>query len=249
MRNSLLFFALLSVFFVGCEPKDEVESIVDRAIEYHGGEAYDAFAMEFDFRDMHYLVRRNGGDYRYERIQKDSTGAEIRDILTNSETYRTINGERQNVPDSTMDKYKNSVNSVAYFLLLPQPLRDPAVNKEYLGEVTLRGRTYDKVKVYFNQDGGGKDHEDVFVYWFDKEDGSVDYLAYLYHTNDTGMRFREAYNPQRVAGILVQDYINYAPKDSTLAVSEENLLRLDDLYQKNELKEFSRIENRNVVVK
>ena len=249
MRNSLLFFALVSVFFVGCEPKDEAQSIVDRAIKYHGGDAYNTFEMEFDFRNMHYIVQRDGGTYHYERIQKDSTGAEIRDILTNSETYRTINGERQNLPDSTMNKYKNSVNSVAYFLLLPQPLRDPAVNKEYLGEVTLRGRTYDKVKVYFDQDGGGKDHEDVFVYWFDKEDGSVDYLAYLYHTDDTGMRFREAYNPQRVGGILVQDYINFAPKDSTLAVTEENLLRLDDLYQKNELKEFSRIENKAVKVK
>jgi superfamily I DNA/RNA helicase len=249
MRNSLLYLVLLNIFFAGCESKDEVQSIVDRAIDYHGGEAYNAFEMEFDFRNMHYVVQRDGGAYRYERIQKDSTGAEIRDVLTNSEAYRTINGERQNLPDSTMNKYKNSVNSVAYFMLLPQPLRDPAVNKEYLGKATLRGRTYDKVKVFFNKESGGKDHSDVFVYWFDQEDGSMDYLAYLYHTDDTGMRFREAYNPQRAGGILVQDYINFAPKDSTLAVTEENLLRLDDLYQKDQLKELSRIENRNVMVK
>ncbi len=249
MRNSLLLYAFLTILFLGCQPKDEAQSIVDRSIAYHGGDDYNSFEMEFDFRTMHYIVQRDNGTYRYERIQKDSTGAEIRDIITNAEAYRTLNGERQNVPDSLMNKYKNSVNSVAYFLLLPQPLQDPAVHKEYLGEATIRGRVYDKVKVYFDEEGGGKDHDDVFVYWFDKEDSSIDYLAYLYHVDETGMRFREAYNPQRVGGILVQDYINFAPKDSTLTVTDENLISLDGLYQKDQLKELSRIENKNFKVK
>lgn len=245
MRISSLLSVVIAVIYFSCQPTDPAQSIVDQSIAYHGGDAYNVFNIEFDFRKMHYIVQRDNGNFHYERIQKDSTGAEIRDILTNTEAYRTINGERQNLPDSTMKKYKNSVNSVAYFLLLPQPLRDPAVNKEYLGEVTIRGRVYDKVKVYFDEEGGGKDHKDVFVYWFDKEDASIDYLAYLYNTSETGMRFREAYNPQQVGGILMQDYINFAPKDTTLAVSEENLLSLDELYTKDQLKELSRIENKN----
>jgi hypothetical protein len=245
MRISGVLVPLFAFFLMACQSSDPARDAIERAIAFHGGEAYDHVDMEFDFRKMHYVVERSQDKYRYERIQKDSTGAEIRDILTNAEAYRTINGERVQLPDTMLDKYKNSVNSVAYFLLLPQPLRDPAVHTEYLGGVTLKGKQYDKVKVFFDQDGGGKDHNDVFVYWFDKEDGSVDYLAYLYHVDEAGMRFREAYNPQRVGGVLVQDYINYAPADATLAVTDENLVSMDRLYEEGKLKELSRIENKN----
>jgi len=245
MRFPAFFLLFASLIIFSCQKQDQAETIIDKAIAYHGGAAYDKIDLEFDFRDKHYIVQKKGGDFHYERIQTDSTGTEIRDILTNAEAYRTIGGQRQNLPDTTMDKYKNSVNSVAYFLLLPQPLRDPAVQKEYVGEVTIRGKSYDKIKVSFRPEGGGKDHEDVFVFYFDKEDGSMDYLSYLYYIAETGMRFREAYNPQRVGGILVQDYINFAPTDSTLAVTDENLLSLDKLYEEGQLTEFSRIENKN----
>ncbi len=248
MRFSILIPLFFAIGFSSCQPSDPAQTIVEKSIAYHGGEAYEKVNLEFDFRDKHYIVQKNGGDFRYERIQTDSTGAETRDILTNAEAYRTINGQKVSVPDTTMDKYKYSVNSVAYFSLLPAPLRDGAVQKEYIGEVTLKGKPYDKVKVSFAQEGGGKDHDDVFVYYFDKEDGSMDFLSYLYYTDETGMRFREAYNPRRVGGILVQDYINLAPVDSTLAVNDENLLSLDRLYEAGKLKEFSRIENKNFKV-
>lgn len=250
MRISLVLLALLVQFLTACRSTDDpAQEVVEKAIAFHGGEAYDSLAVEFDFRNIHYIIERNGGQFRYERIQKDSTGAEVRDILTNNEAYRTIGGERQTLPDTTMDKYKNSVNSVAYFLLLPQPLRDKAVHKEYLGETIIKGRAYDKVKVFFDKEGGGKDYSDVFVYWIDKQDASVDYLAYLYYVDESGLRFREAYNPRRVGGVLVQDYINYAPADTALAVTEANLLSLDSLFQAGQLKELSRIENKNFRVR
>ncbi|MEQ8812483.1 MAG: DUF6503 family protein, partial [Imperialibacter sp.] len=90
----------------------------------------------------------------------------------------------------------------------------------------------------FQQEGGGKDFEDVFIYWFDKDSYQLDYLAYYYNTDETGIRFREAYNRQTVDGILFQDYINYAPIDSTITVHQT-----DDQLEKGLLKELSRIEN------
>lgn len=249
MRYTLPLIFLSLLFWVSCQSSsDPAQSTVDGAIDFHGGKTYEEFRMEFDFRDKHYVVEREGGRFLYERHQKDSTGADVRDILTNEEAYRTINGERQNVPDTTMSKYRSSVNSVAYFVLLPQPLNDPAVRKEYIGEATIKGKPYHKVHVSFAQEGGGEDYSDEFVYWFDKNDFSLDYLAYLYYTDETGMRFREAYNPQKVGGILVQDYINYAPTDSAMAVTKENLLKMDQYFETGQLKELSRIENKNVKV-
>ncbi|GAB2795345.1 hypothetical protein GCM10027275_45620 [Rhabdobacter roseus] len=247
MRYPLLLL-LSGILFSGCQPSNPAQRVVDQAIEAHGGRAYDRLTMEFDFRDKHYIVQKNGGAFRYERVQTDSTGAEIKDILTNTEAYRTRNGQRQNVPDTTMDKYKYSVNSVAYFVLLPQPLNDPAVQKEYLGEVTIKGKPYHKIKVTFGAEGGGKDHDDVFVYWFGRDDSSLDYLAYLYYVDETGLRFREVINRQKVGGIVVQDYRNYAPADSALAVREENLLKLDALFEAGQLKVLSTIEKKNVRV-
>lgn len=248
MRYSILIPSLFVVIFFSCQSGDPAQTIIDKSIAYHGGDAYEKVNLEFDFRDKHYILQKNGGDFHYERIQKDSTGTEIRDILTNASFYRTIDGKTQTLPDSTSEKYKNSLNSVVYFVLLPQPLRDPAVQKEYLGEVTIKGKIYDKIKISFAQEGGGKDHEDIYAFYFDKEDASMDYFAYLYYVNETGMRFREAYNAQRIGGILVQDYINLAPADSTLAVTIETLLSLDSLYRESKLKEFSRIENKGLKV-
>jgi superfamily I DNA/RNA helicase len=244
--SPLIFWCLL--LLVACQPSDPAQSAVDEAIAYHGGNAYDTFRMEFDFRDKHYVVERQQGTFRYERHQSDSTGAALLDVYTNDSTYRSLNGQRQNLPDTTLAKYQNSVNSVAYFVLLPQPLNDAAVRKEYLGEATIKGKTYHKVLVTFAPESGGKDFSDEFVYWFDTTDHSLDYLAYLYHTDDTGLRFREAYNPLRVEGILVQDYVNYAPAEPAMAVTRENLVKLDQLFEAGQLKELSRIENKNVKV-
>ena len=61
---------------------------------------------------------------------------------------------------------------------------------------------YDKVKVWFDKEGGGKDFEDVYCYWFNQKTHLIDYLAY---TNG-GPRFRRVKNRKTVGGIVFQDY-------------------------------------------
>jgi hypothetical protein len=39
-----------------------------------------------------------------------------------------------------------------------------------------------------------KDFDDEYMYWI-KDTRKVDYLAYSYHVNDGGVRFRAAFNP------------------------------------------------------
>jgi hypothetical protein len=94
------------------------------------------------------------------------------------------------------------------------------------------------VQITFQQQGGGKDFEDVFIYWFDKDTYQLDYLAYYYNTDETGIRFREAYNRQTVDGILFQDYVNYEPIDSNITVHQT-----DEQFERGLLKELSRIQN------
>jgi hypothetical protein len=235
---NLVLFALL---ITSCTPKDEAQKVVDRAIEHAGGDLYNHSEVSFRFRDIDYSARHNEGLYEYIRIIDDSVGI-IRDVLNNDGFYREINGQKVDLIDTMAAKYARSVNSVIYFALLPDALNDPAVIKEYLGKKEMDGKTYDKIKVTFKQEGGGAHYEDEFVYWFEENTGDLDYMAYLYFTDGGGMRFRKAYNAREVNGIRFSDYINYEASDTV------SLVHMDDAFNQGALKELSLIELENIQV-
>lgn len=242
----LLFCLAFLLIAMSCKQEQSFSAqvIVDNAIEVSGGEKIKNSTISFDFRDIHYKALRKNGIFQYERIFNDSLG-QIRDVLSNDGFKRYVNEKKVTVIDSMAAKYARSVNSVHYFIVLPFGLNDAAVNKELLGEVTIKNRTYYKIKVTFSQEGGGDDYEDVFVYWIGKKDFKVDYLAYSYldSPTDFGMRFREAYNERYVNGLRFVDYKNYKPEDD-----RTNLLSLDSLFDAGKLKLLSKIENENIVV-
>jgi hypothetical protein len=237
--------ALLVLLYAltACQPMetDQAQQIVDQAIESHGGDEFEQAHFRFRFRDREYVWQRDGRKFEYKRIFTDSLGHTITDILNNKGFTRLVEGKPEELPEERVRAYTNSVNSVIYFAVLPYRLNDEAVQKEYLGETEIRGVAYHKVKVSFRQEGGGEDFEDEFIFWFHRDRYTMDYLAYSYHTESGGMRFREAYNPRIIGGILWQDYINYKP--STTGASLE---RLEELYEQGALEELSRIELENI---
>lgn len=238
---------IIGIVFVLVSCKTETptaQEIIDKTIEVSGGEKYSNFELEFDFRDKHYKAIKTNGTFQYERHFKDSTN-QIKDVLTNSSFQRFINDELANIPDSMAVKYTSSVNSVHYFALLPSQLNDAAVNKTYLGEVIINDKAYHKVKVTFDQEGGGEDYEDVFVYWVTADSFKVDFIAYSYIESDgVGLRFREAYNERMVNGLRFVDYNNYKPEDNI-----QDVTALDKLFESNALKLLSKIETENITVK
>jgi hypothetical protein len=91
------------------------------------------------------------------------------------------------------------------------------------------------------EDGGGVDFEDVYHYWFDTEDYSLDYLAYSFLVNDGGIRFRKAINRRKIDGVVFQDYENYKPKINTRALDS-----IGNLFNDGQLELLSLIENENI---
>lgn len=192
------------------------QQIVDQAIAAHGGQHLNQAVVTFNFRGRHYRALRDQGAYVYSRtFTDDSTGQRIHDVMSNSGFKRTADDVEVELPQERKDAFTSSVNSVVYFALLPYFLNDAAVQKEYLGEATIKGEPYHKIKVTFAQEGGGKDHEDTYMYWFHQNKHTMDYLAYSYKEEDgsIGTRFREAVNPREIGGVLFQDYINYTSKE------------------------------------
>ncbi|WP_340073563.1 DUF6503 family protein [Leptobacterium sp. I13] len=247
MKQLKILFILL-VIVVACkkEPKKPIitaQEVVDKAIEIAGANKFDKKEIRFDFRDRTYVSSRNKWKYQYERFKTDSLGNVTHDILSNEGFTRYINDTLATVADTMAIRYSNSVNSVHYFAYLPYGLNDKAVNKELLGEVTIKDEKYYKVKVTFDQEGGGEDFEDVYVYWFNKETFKPDYLAYEFHTGDGGHRFREAYKERYVNEIRFVDYDNYKPQNKNVSVYE-----LDSLFSANKLELLSKIELKNISV-
>ena len=244
MHYSIYFFFILP-FAISCRNYNDLsaQDIVNKTIEISGGHKYLNTEIQFDFRNKRYQSFRYEGQFQYERHFKDSLGV-IRDILSNDGFKRFINDEVAKIPDSMAIKYASSVNSVHYFALLPFGLNDEAVNKTQLDEVQIKNNKYYKIKVWFNEKGGGEDFEDVFIYWINKQTYKVDYLAYSYmEENGIGMRFREAYNERYNNGLRFVDYHNYMTKDPN-----RTLFNLDAAFQEDELILISKIELQNILV-
>ena len=238
MKKVILF--ALSVLVFSCQEEKELseaDKIIARAIEEAGGENYKNAVIEFQFRDKYYTSTRKNGLFELTRKRKDSLG-EIKDVLTN-DGIRSFREDREvTMHDTISAAIAESVNAVHYFVQLPFGLQDEAVISELVGEDTIANKVYHEVKVTFEQQGGGVDHEDVYMYWIEKEDYTVDYLAYRFFVNDGGIRFRKAVNPRMVGGIRFVDYENYKTDDLATPLEQ-----LDDMFQKGQLTKVSQIEN------
>ncbi|WP_114749915.1 DUF6503 family protein [Pleomorphovibrio marinus] len=236
-----LFYGVFLCLFQSCTFDNEAQIIVDKSIAAHWGEGWETIKMEFDFRDIHYTLQRGKDGYsNYSREFEDSLSRSVRDVLVNGEFQRYVQGNAVEVTKDKERAYSNSVNSVMYFNLLPVVLNDQAVNKQLIGEVAIHDKPYFLLKVTFDKDGGGDDHDDVYLYWIDKESYLIDYLAYEFHVDGGGKRFREAINRREIGGVQFQDYKNFKADDA------EDIFIIDDLFQQEKLEILSEIINENV---
>lgn len=244
------------LLLAACQPSSpppsdspSARAIIDSAIATHGGSVLDRAVVSFTFRGDEYRIRQNEGRFHYRRTYTDSLGRMVTDGLTNDGVYRVADGDTVSLSDDEKNSVETTVNSVAYFTLLPHPLDDPAVQPEYGGRDTLDGVPYHRVRVTFQQSGGGQDWQDVFLYWFRTDTYAMDYFSYAFGLapgdSDTGTRFRAAYNVRRINGVRVADYRNYT--SDTLAT--DRMERYPSLRRREALELVSRIEIDSVQVR
>lgn len=238
--GSMAFFSFLDN--VNAQEDNRAQKIINKAIEAHGGDAYQNVAVAFNFRDKAYTIKLDGGNFEYSRSYTDGKGL-IHDVLNNDGFTRTIDGKPITLSEKDKSKYSNSLNSVCYFTLLPNGLNDPAVKKSMIGLNKIDGHKYDVVHVGFEQEGGGDDFEDEYVYWVNKKTSTIDFFAYSYQVNGGGMRFRVAKDPIEIGGIRFQNYVNYK--------YEKDDATLDSLpfyYVQDKLTKLSEINNTDITI-
>ncbi|WGH76471.1 deoxyribose-phosphate aldolase [Tenacibaculum tangerinum] len=228
-------YILLLLLIVSCKPKFTAQEIIDKSIEYSKLNTIENATISFNFRKNHYIATRNRGVFELIRVIKNDS-SEIRDIVSNDGFKRFVNDSLVELLEKDKNRYSNSVNSVHYFSVVPFGLNDKAVQKKLLEPVTIKGKEYYKVKITFTEEGGGEDFDDVFIYWFAKDNFQLDYVAYKYHTNGGGVRFRDIKEEKVVNGIRFVDYNNYKPLNKNV-----DFYAIDKLYEEDKLKKLSEI--------
>ena len=240
------FYILSILLIIACKPANKeltAQQIIDNTIVYSGADKVLNSEITFKFRDKNYAAIRNNGSFKLFRYYtKDSINTE--EVLTNNGYEKLVNAHPIKVADSMISRYSNAINSVHYFSVLPYGLNDKAVKKKLLPSSTINGKEYYKVEISFSEDGGGEDFEDVFIYWVGKDDFLVDYLAYSYHTNGGGKRFRVLKEQCVKNGIRFVDYHNYKPLSKSI-----KLIDIDKAFEKNQLKKVSEIVLKDIQVK
>ena len=220
------------------QKKDEqlsAQEIVDKSIEVSGGKSHNSHQVSFIFRGKKYISKIKDQREILTRITVTDSVI-IKDVKKQDSFERYISDSLVAVSDSMATRYLNSINSVHYFARLPYGLNDKAVNKELLGVTKIKDKDYYKVKVTFSKENGGKDFDDTYVYWFNKETFTPDYLAYKFHVDGGGMRFREAFNERYVNNVRFVDYNNFKPKNR-----KTSIFKIDSLYNNGELELLSNI--------
>lgn len=238
---------LLLLVFNSCKEEKKkqltAQEVINKTIENAGGSKYENASINFTFRDTEYSSKRHNGQFVLSRSSTDSSGT-VKDVLKNDGFQRFRNETKIDLPDSTVTKYSNSINSVHYFTQLPYGLNSEAVIKELVGESEVKNKKYYEVKVTFKQEGGGTDHDDIYMYWISKDGFTIDYFAYKFYTGEGGIRFREAYNPRTIGGLRFVDYRNY----KTEPWESVNLQTLGELFEKGKLELLSNIKTENIYV-
>lgn len=239
------FSCLLALAIMACDRNAPLTASdwIDSSVAAHGSEKLNGRKLSFGFREHDYTILRVGGRFTYTRTLNTDSLVVIDSLKSSGAFSRHVNGIRTAVSDSMAAKYSESINSVAYFFLLPLPLKDKAVVSE-LGEVArIRGNRFQTLNIGFRQEGGGTDYQDEFRYWISERDSTVDYLAYRYETDGGGIRFRVATRQHRMDGMLFQDYENFKPSSEQVPLDS-----LPALWERGELELLSTIENEEIRV-
>ncbi len=240
-KLSILFIAFAALFLASCSSGGNANSIIKKSIAFYGMDELDGKTIDFDFRERHFTVKFNKGDFFYESTFKDDSLGLIKDQLSNHGFVREQNGLVVPLSQKDSVKYAEALNSVVYFAFLPLKLKDDAVQTKFLQSVQVKGKEYNQIEVSFDTENGGSHYDDIYYYWFDAKDSSMDYFAY----SKGGNRFRAKNGLISSDGLHLQNYINLE-SDST---EKRDLKDYYILFEQDKLNTLSHITLENLRVK
>lgn len=238
-----LIITLLLFVFLGCATatKDAASDWIERANIAHGSVLLNQSSFRFTFRDYTYGLTQEKHTKSYSRTKPTTEGLLTDTLYNGKDLKRWINDKPVMLSDSLQQRYTESINSVLYFIQIPQVLKDAAVQSSFIGEENIQGEPYISLKVTFQQEGGGVDYQDEYRYWIHQKTHLIDFLAYRFYSGKGGTRFRKVSHRERVNGMVFQDYENFSPPTPFPPLDS-----IASLYAKGKLKKVSDIQQKEI---
>lgn len=206
----------------GESPTRERLEVIDRSIEFHGGEKYQRSSTELEMcsKSGCYQLgsRIDGGLFELE-AEGPAAGYRRRARITNDTVELWQDGTEIELSEADKTSIRDWVMARIYFVFLPYRLNDGSVLKQDQGSEVWGHRLLHRVKVTFVP-GSSSGADDEFLLWFDPESGRLEQFAYSFAGNPGGLRFRRAFNFRRVGGILFFDQDNWGIEGAGLTVDQ-----------------------------
>lgn len=238
---ALLLCSLLSAPVAFAEPP----AIVQKAIDFHGGEAYQQSRTQLDMCSksgcfhVSSTVRGDQFDYEVSGLNRD-THVKVR--MSNDSIERWFDGQPSPMPEGREQTYRDWAMARVYFCFLPYRLGDPSVRHKDLGLVDWEGRQLHLVEVSFKP-GSSTDANDMYRYWFDPESGRLELFAYSYEGEPGGLRFRRLVNHRQEGGILFFDQENLGVEGEDVHIG-----LITPKYVQESMRPISKVTLRNIRV-
>lgn len=207
----------------------------------HGTTNLKGHNLRFTFREYQYGLTQKKHQKLYSRTRFIGSDTLTDTLLNGSDFGRWVNDKPIRLPDSLKQRYAESINSVLYFIQIPRVLKDAAVQSSFVGEENIQGEPYIRLKVTFQQDGGGVDYQDEYRYWIHQKTHLIDFLAYRFYSGKGGTRFRKVSHRERVNGMVFQDYENFSSPTPFSPLDS-----IASLYTKGKLKKVSDIQQKEI---
>lgn len=205
---------------VAVRERADVDALLAAAVEAAGLHEPEALEIRFQFRGTPYRLWLDGRRSVYERQVRSDTGVPRTERLEGDAFTASVGGKPLPLSSEQAGALRRSLNSVAYFALMPRPLEDDAVIATSLGATTLGGLSWDTIDIRFREEGGGDDHDDVFRYWFHPETHRLGYLAYTFATGKGGVRVRKVVGAHEVDGVVLLDWVNHGRNGQGLTIDD-----------------------------
>lgn len=253
MNRFLFIFGILGLSiltFEACGPDTENKDpqyIIDQAFKAHGSKVFDQSIIEFRIGKRNYKSTRENGEYRYERFW-DSLGVTLHDDLTRRGITRHFDQTQALLDTKKIDELSSSIRNLFFLFSIPFGLNEPQIIKEYLGEVILVEKPYHKIRISFKLNPNDRTiYDNEFVLWIHKTRFTIDYLSFkLSEPNDKSLRFRQAVNPRKVEGLLIQDFKEFKPIQDSIEIAPADL---DQAWIGKQLQEWSGIKLEQVKIR
>ena len=227
MTTLALFWCLTSTALAASPPPSvaaedhvDVDALLAAAVEAAGLHEPDGMELRFQFRGTPYRLWLQGRRSIYERRIRSDAGVTRTERLEGDTFTATVGDNVLPLSSEQAGALRRSLNSVAYFALMPRPLEDDAVIATSLGATTLGGQSWDTIDIRFREEGGGDDHDDVFRYWFHPETHRLGYLAYTFATGKGGVRVRKVVGAHEVDGVVLLDWVNHGRNGQGLTIDD-----------------------------